>query len=141
MDRKYLIELMAAAIAGMAGACGCASAATPQHTSDLRQDAVGKELGAARNTWTECVRAAIPRVDDPHSPSEVVARAAMKSCAGEYTDMVRVLTSTLAPGCGKDAACTRDVLAKAQRDAIKAATDEVVTSRVREAGAASLRCQ
>jgi hypothetical protein len=139
MNRKNLIELMAAAAATTA-LCGCASVPTPQHTADTRQDRVG-DLGVTRKAWTECVRAAIPGVDDPHSSSAVVARAAMKGCSNEYSAMVRSETHTLAPTCGANADCTRDALAKAEREATRAATEEVVNARVHVAGAQVLKCQ
>ena len=158
MDRKNLIERMAA-IAATAALCGCASAPTPQHTADvpprtadtpqhttdMPQDAT-KELATTRNAWAQCIRAAIPRVDDPQSSSDVlssdvVARAAMKSCSGEYKDMVQALARTLTPTCGRDPDCTRVALATAQREATQVATEDVVTARVEAAGAAALKCQ
>lgn len=144
MNRKNLIALMAA-VAAMAALCGCASVPTPQHTAEMRQEAA-RELGITRNAWAQCIRAAIPRLDDPESFSEVlssddVARAAMKACSEEYKDMVRALARTLAPTCGRDPGCTRAALATAQREATQIATDDVVTERVRAAGAAALQCE
>lgn len=139
MNRTTLMELMVAAAATTA-LCACASAPPPQQTAAMRQEAT-TELGNTRNAWAQCVRAAIPRFDNPQSSSEVVARAAMKGCSDEYADMMRTLTLSLAPSCGGDPDCRRGALAKAQREATKAATDDVVTARVRAAGAASLRCQ
>ena len=139
MNRKNLFELMAA-VAATAALCGCASAPTPQHTADIPQD-TARELGVTRNAWAECVRAAIPRLDHPESSSAVVARAAMNSCSNEYADMVRAWARTLAPTCGRDADCTRGALARAQREAMQAATDDVVTARVRAAGTAALQCE
>jgi hypothetical protein len=139
VNRKNLIELMAA-VAATAALCGCASAPTPQLTADLPQE-TARELDTARNAWTECIRAAIPPLDHPESSSEVVARAAMNGCSAEYTNMTRALARTLAPACGRNPDCTRNALAKAQRDATRAATDEVVSARVRVAGAQVLKCQ
>ncbi len=146
MNRKNLIELMAA-VAATATLCGCASTPTPQpqHTADMRQEAT-RELGITRNAWAQCIRAAIPRLDNPQaSPnvlaSDVVARAAMKSCSEEYTDMMRALARTLAPTCSRDRDCTRGALAKAQREATQVATHDVVTARVQVAGAAALECE
>lgn len=144
MNRKNLIELMGA-VAATAALCGCASAPPPQHTEEVPQQA-SRDLGSARNAWSKCVRAAIPRVDDPQSSagvlsSEAVARAAMKDCSDEYTDMMRALARTLAPTCGRDADCTRRALAAAQSKATQAATEDVVNARVRAAGAAALQCE
>jgi len=139
MNRKNLVGLKVAVAATIA-LCGCASAAAPRHTPEVRQSASGA-LEAARNAWTECVRTAIPGVEDPQSSSEVVARAAMKHCSAQYTDMLRVLASTFVPTCSRDSDCTRSALAKAQREATQAATDEVVTARIRVAGAQVLKCQ
>lgn len=144
MNRMNLIELMAA-VAAAAALCGCASAPRPKQTADMRQQAA-RELGTARNAWAECVRSAIPRLDDPDSSSGVlssgvVARAAMKRCSDEYTDMVRALERTLPPSCGRDPVCTRRALATARREATKVATDEVMTARVQAAGAAALKCE
>ena len=140
MNRKNLIELMAT-VAATVALCGCASAPRPQHTADIRQEPAGAELGITRNAWAECVRAAIPRFDTPQTSSEAVARAAMKGCSDEYTAMERVLTRTLAPTCRRDPDCTRVALAKAQREATQDATADVVTARVRVAGAQVLVCQ
>ncbi|HEY2591373.1 MAG TPA: hypothetical protein VGI35_07255, partial [Steroidobacteraceae bacterium] len=139
MNRKNLIELMAT-VAATVALCGCASAPAPQHTADVRQEAT-KVLGSTRNAWAQCIRAAIPRLDDPQSSSDVlasdvVARAAMKSCSDEYTDMVRALARTLPPTCGRDPDCTRGALATAQREATQVVTEDVVTARVRAAGVA-----
>jgi hypothetical protein len=139
MNRKNLIELMMA-VAASAALCGLASAATPQNTGDSGQEAA-RELDATRNAWLECVRAAIPQLDHPESTSEAVARAAMNSCSDQYADMVRALSRTLGPTCGPDSDCTRNALAKAQSDATRAATDEVVTERIRVAGAQVLKCE
>lgn len=144
MNCKGLIELMAA-VAATVALCGCASAPAPQHAADMRQEAT-RELGITRNAWAQCVRAAIPRLDDPQSSSDVLssdvlARAAMKSCSDEYANMVRALARTLGPTCGRDPDCTRGALAMAQREATQAATDDVVTARVRAAGAAALQCE
>jgi len=144
MNRKNLIELMAA-VAATAALCGCASAPPPRHTADMRQEAA-RDLGITRNAWAQCVRAAIPRLDDPQSSSvvassDVVARAAMRSCSDEYTDMARALVRTLAPTCRRDPDCTRGALATAQREATQVATNDVVTARVRAAGAAALQCE
>jgi hypothetical protein len=87
--------------------CGYASTPTPQHTADVPQEAA-KELAVTRNAWVECLRAAIPRLDQPPSSSEGVARAAV---------------------------------AKAEREATRAATEEVVTERVQVAGAQVLKCE
>jgi hypothetical protein len=139
VNRKNLLELMVA-IAATATLCGCASAPTPQHTADMRQE-TATALEITRNAWADCVRAAIPRLDHPPSSSDVVARAAMNSCSDKYTDMARALSRSLVPTCGRDSDCTRAALAKAQRDATRAATDDVVTERVRAAGAQVLKCQ
>ncbi|MGH8219301.1 MAG: hypothetical protein ACREUT_12185 [Steroidobacteraceae bacterium] len=144
MNRMNLIELMAA-MAATAALCACASAPTPQRTADTRLGAAG-ELGIARKAWEQCIRTAIPRLDHPQSTSDVLssdvlARAAMKSCSEQYTNMVRALADTLAPTCGRDADCRRGALARAQREATRAATGDVVTARVRAAGAAALQCE
>jgi hypothetical protein len=140
MNRRNLIELMAT-VAATVALWGCASAAPPQHTADLRPQPANNELGTAHTAWAECVRAAIPRFENPQSPSEVVARAAMQACSSEYTAVERVLTHSVAPTCGRDPDCTRVALAKAQREAIQDATADVVTARVRVAGAQVLVCQ
>ena len=129
MNRKNLVELMVAA-AAMAALCGPASA----------QEAAG-ELAGTRSTWLACVRAAIPRLDRPESTSDAVARAAMTSCTDQYTAMLGALSRTLVPTCDRDPDCTRAALAKAEREATQAATDEVVTARIRVAGAQVLICQ
>jgi hypothetical protein len=139
VNRKNLVELMVA-VAATAALCGGASAATPQHTEVTAQGAA-RELETSHNAWLECVRAAIPRLDHPESTSEAVARAAMNSCSDQYGDMVRALSRTLAPTCGRDSDCARNGLAKAQREATLTATDEVVTERVRVAGAQVLKCE
>jgi hypothetical protein len=139
MNRRNLLELIVA-VAATAALCGLASAATPQHSEDTGQEATG-ELDATRNAWLECVRAAIPRLDHPESTSDAVARAAMNSCTDRYADMVRAVSRTLVPTCAQDSDCTRNALAKAQSDATRAATDEVVTARIRVAGARVLECQ
>jgi len=139
MNRKTLMELMVA-IAATAALCGCVSAPVPQHTADLGQVSA-RELDSARNAWMECVRAAIPRLDHPESSSAVVASAAMSGCSGEYTQLERVLARSLVPTCGQDADCTRNALAKAQREATQAAIDDVIAARVRVAGAQVLKCE
>ena len=139
MNRRSLPELVVA-VAATAALCGLASAATPQHTADTAQEAT-RELDATRNAWLECVRAAIPRLDHPESTSDAVARAAMTSCTDRYADLVRALSRTLVPTCAQDSDCTRNALAKAQSEATRAATDEVVTARIRVAGARVLECQ
>jgi hypothetical protein len=140
MNSKYLIKLMVA-VAATAAVGGRASAATPQNTGDTGQQAA-KELDVTRNAWLECVRAAIPpRLEHPESPSEAVARAAMNSCSDQYADMMRAVSRTLAPSCGRDSDCTRNALAKAHSEATRTATDEVVTARIRVAGAQVLICQ
>jgi len=139
MNRWNLIGLIAT-IAVTAALCGCASAPPAQPTTDTQRQAA-KELGIARSVWTECVRVAIPRLNDSQSASEVVARAAMKGCSDQYTAMERALTLTLAPSCGRDPACARGALATAQREATQAATDEVMSARVRTAGAQVLQCE
>jgi hypothetical protein len=138
MNRKNLIELIVT-VAATTALCGCASAPTAQHTVDLRQEAGA--VGIARDAWTECVEAAIPQFDNPETSSADVARAAMKRCTDQYTVMEQALVRTLAPSCGGDASCTRRALAKTQREATQAATDDVVTARVRVAGAQVLKCQ
>ena len=139
MNRRNRIGLIVAG-AATAALCGLASAATPQHTEDTAHDAA-RELDVTRNAWLECVRAAIPQLDHPESTSDAVARAAMSSCADQYADMMRALSRTLGPTCGRDSDCTRNALAKAQSEATRAATDEVVTERIRVAGAQVLICQ
>ena len=139
MNRKNLIELVFVA-AATAALCGLANAATPRHTDDTGPEAA-RGLDVTRNAWLECVRAAIPRVDHPESTSEAVARAAMTSCTDRYADMVRALSRTLVPSCGPDSDCARKALAKAQSEATRSATDEVVTARIRVAGAQVLVCQ
>jgi hypothetical protein len=137
--RNPTIELMAV-VAATVVLCGCASAPPPQRTTNMRQEAA-KELDAPGNPWSECVRAAIPPLDDPHSPSEIVARAAMARCSNEYSEMSQALARTLEPACGQDTDCMRGVLATIQREATRAATDDVVTARVRVAGAQVLKCE
>jgi hypothetical protein len=139
MKLKDLIQLMMAA-AATAVLCGRASAATPQPAGDTAQ-AAARELDVSRNAWLECVRAAIPRLDHPESTSEAVARGAMNGCADPFANMVRALSRTLGPTCGQDSDCARNALAKAQSEATRAATDEVVTARIRVAGAQVLICQ
>lgn len=128
------------AVTAAAALCGCAGAPMPQHITQERQQATA-ELGIARNAWAQCVRAAIPPLDEPQSPSEAVARAAMKGCSDRYTDMMQALARTLAPACGRNPDCTSSALAKAAREATQDATDDVVTSRVRVAGAQVLKCE
>src|SRR5665213_1174728 len=139
MNRKNLIGLVVA-VTATAALCGRASAATPQNPGDTGQEAA-RELDVTRNAWLECVRAAIPRLDHPESTSDAVARAAVNSCSAQYADMVRALSRTLLPTCGQDSDCTRNALAKAEREATRVATDEVVTARIRVAGAQVLICQ
>lgn len=139
MNRKNLMQLLVALTAA-AASCGPASAATPQHAEATTQGAASA-LDVARNAWLECVRAAIPRLDHPESPSAAVARAAMDSCADRYADLVRALSRRLASSCAQDSGCTDNALAKAQSEATQAATDEVVTARIRVAGARVLECQ
>jgi hypothetical protein len=45
------------------------------------------------------------------------------------------------PSCGQDSNCTRAALAKAEREATRTAIDEVMTARIRVAGAQVLECQ
>jgi hypothetical protein len=135
MNRKNRIELVAAA-AATAALCGCTIVPTSRHTVESRQESVGN-LDVARKAWTDCIQAAIPRVDDPHSSSVVVARVAMKGCSDEYSAMTRTLAST----CGRNPDCTRDTLAKAERVATQAATEDVVNARVHVAGAQVLKCE
>jgi hypothetical protein len=139
MNRKSLIEMMVALVA-TAALGGCVSAPAPQPTAVTPQGAA-RGLDMTRNAWAECVRAAIPRLDHPESSSEVVAHAAMNSCSDKYADVVRALSRTLAPSCGRDSDCTRVALAKAEHEATRAATEAVVTSRVQTAGAQVLKCQ
>jgi hypothetical protein len=139
MNRRNLTGLMAAAAAACA-LCGLANADTPQHTQDTAQEAAGG-VDATRNVWLACVRAAIPRLDHPESTSEAVARAAMDSCSDQYADMVRALSRSLVPTCAQDSDCARNALAKAQGEASRVATDEVVTARIRVAGEQVLVCQ
>jgi hypothetical protein len=132
VKRTILIELMMAV---------AATAALSEYAiADTRQQG-GGELGIARNAWAECVRAAIPRLDHPPLTSDVVARAAMDSCADQYSDLVRALSRTLAPTCARDSDCTRAAVAKAQGEATRTAVDEVMTARIRVAGAQVLECQ
>jgi hypothetical protein len=139
MTRRYLMALMVT-VAATAALCGRANAATPQHTPDVGQEAA-RELEVTRNAWSECVRDAIPRLDQPESTSEAVARAAMKSCSVQYTAMLGALSRTLVPTCDRDSDCTRAALAKAEREATRAATEEVVSARIRVAGAQVLKCE
>jgi hypothetical protein len=139
MNRKNLIELMVG-IAATAALCGRASAAAPQQTDGIGQEAA-RELEVTRNAWLECVRAAIPRLDHPESTSNAVAHAAMNSCSDQHTAMLVALSRTLVPTCDRDSDCTRAALAKAEREATQAATDEVVTARIRVAGAQVLKCE
>ena len=139
MNRKTPIGLRAA-MAATAVLCGLAGAATPQHTEDTAQEAAA-ELDVSRSAWLECVRAAIPRLDQPESTSETVARAAMNGCTDQYATVERALSRALAPSCSRDSDCTRDALAKARSEATRAATDEVMTARIRVAGAQVLVCQ
>jgi hypothetical protein len=138
MIRKNLIAMLLAVVA-TAAVCGPASAATPQQTEGTGQQAA-QELDVTRAAWMECIRAAIPRLDHPPAISDVVARAAMDSCADKYSDMVRALSRTLVPSCGQDSNCTRAALAKAEREASRTAIDEVMTARIRVAGAQVLEC-
>jgi hypothetical protein len=139
MNRKNLIMLMVAA-AATAALCGNAAADTPQNTGGTGQEAA-TELDLTRNAWLECVRAAIPRLDQSEATSDTVARAAMNSCSDRYADMMRALSHTLLPSCGQDSDCTRNALAKSQSEATRTATDEVVAARIRVAGAQVLICQ
>jgi hypothetical protein len=139
MNRKNLIELMVG-IAATAALCGRASAATPQHAEGMGQEAA-RELDVTRNAWLECVRAAIPVLDHPESTSAAVARTAMNSCSDQYTAMLGALSRTLVPTCDRDSDCARAALAKAEREATQAATDEVVTARIRVAGAQVIKCE
>jgi hypothetical protein len=139
MNRKNLTELMMA-VAATAALCGPANAAPPQNTGDTAQEAA-RERDVTRNAWLECVRAAIPRLDNPESTSDAVAHAAMSSCSDQYAVMVRALSRTLVSTCDRDSECTRTAVAKAQNEATRAATDEVVTARIRVAGARVLECQ
>ena len=139
MNRKNLIELMVG-IAATAALCGRVSAAPPPHTEGMGQEAA-RELDVTRNAWLECVRAAIPPLDQPESPSAAVARAAMNSCSVQYTAMLGALSRTLVPTCDRDSDCTRAAQAKAEREATRAATEEVVSARIRVAGAQVLKCE
>ena len=139
MNRKNLIELMVG-IAATAALCGRVSAAPPPHTEGMGQEA-DRELDGTRNAWLECVRTAIPRLDHPESTSNAVAHAAMNSCADQYTAMLRVVSRALVPTCDRDSDCAHAALAKAEREATQAATDEVVTARIRVAGAQVLKCE
>jgi hypothetical protein len=139
MNRKNLLELTVA-VAATAALCGPAGAATPQHTEQTAQQAA-RELDVARNAWLECVRAAIPQLDRPEFTSDAVAHAAMSGCLDRYADMVQALSRTLLPHCSQDSDCARNALAKAQNEATRVATDEVVTARIRVAGARVLECQ
>jgi hypothetical protein len=139
MNRKNLIELLVA-VTATAALCGLANAATPQHAEDTAQESA-KGLDVTRNAWLECLRAAIPPLDHPESTSDAVARAAMNSCSDQYAAVERALARTLVPSCGRDPDCTRNALAKAQTEAARAATEEVVTARIRVAGARVLECQ
>jgi hypothetical protein len=56
-------------------------------------------------------------------------------------NVVRALSRTLEPTCGQDSECTRAAVAKAEREATRAATEEVVTERVQGAGAQVLKCE
>jgi hypothetical protein len=76
----------------------------------------------------------------------VAATAALCGCASvpapQHTaDVERIVARSLAPRCGRAADCTRNALAKAQREATQAASDEVVTARVPVAGAQVLKCE
>jgi hypothetical protein len=139
VNRKNLIEMLLA-VAATAALCGGASAATPKRSEDGGQQAV-RALDVTRAAWAECIRAAIPRLDQPPATSDLVARAAMDSCSDKYSDMVRALSRTLVPSCGEDLKCTRAALAKAEREATQTAIDEVTTARIRVAGARVLECQ
>lgn len=139
MNRKNPIGLMVA-LAATAALCGPAGAATPQNSGDKGQEAA-QELDVTRNAWLECVRAAIPRLEHPESTSDAVAHAVMNSCSSQYRVMAGALARSLAPSCGQDADCTRNALAKARQEATRLATDEVVTARIRVAGAQVLECQ
>lgn len=136
MNRKNLIGLMAA----LAAVAGSASAQeTARESAPTEQAATA--AGTARKVWAECVRAAVLRLDDSESPSDAVARLAMKSCSDQYTDMVRAVELTLAPSCGRDPDCTRGALATLEREATQAATKEVLAARVRVSNEAVLKCQ
>jgi hypothetical protein len=136
MNRRNLVGPIVA-LAATAALCGCASAPVQQGAVETRQEATAN-LEAARNAWAECVRTAIPRFDTAQTASEVVAGAAMNACSDRYTTMWRALERTT---CGRDSACTRDAAVKAQRDATRTATDEVMSARVKVAGAQVLQCQ
>lgn len=137
MNRKTLIKLTTLAATAL---CGWASAASAQNTADPGPAAV-KDVSTARAAWTQCVRTAILKLDDSLSPSDVIARAAMKGCTEQYAAVTQALQRTLTPSCTQDPNCTRQALETAQRDAAKAATDEVMAARVRVAGAQVLICQ
>lgn len=139
MNCKILIELLATS-AAMAVLCGSANASPPPHTVESPQQPIG-DVSVARGTWQQCVRAAIPRVDEPQTSSAAVARAAMKNCSNQYTAMMQAVSQALPPACDHDPACTRAALAKAEREAMQSATDDVVTERVQVAGAQVLKCQ
>ena len=139
MNRKNLIGLLVA-VAATAALSSIASAATPQRVEDSGQE-TAKTPDVTRNAWLECVRSAIPALDHPESTSEAVARAAMNRCSDQYAAMLEVVSHQLVPTCGQDSVCTRNAVAKAERDAAQAATEEVVTARIRVAGAQVLVCQ
>ncbi len=139
MNRKSLIPLMIA-IAATPSLCGLAGAATPLHTEDSAHQAA-RELDLTRIAWLECVRAAIPRFDHPESTSAAVAHAAMNNCSDQYTAMLDALARSLVPSCDRESDCARAAQAKAEREATQVATDEVVTARIRVAGAQVLECQ
>jgi len=88
-----------------------------------------------------CASAPTPGPDHPESSSEVVARVALNGCSDDYTNMTRAMARTLASTCDPDPECTVGALATAQREASQAATDALVTERVRAAGAQVLECE
>jgi hypothetical protein len=139
MKHKNLIGMLVA-FAATAVLSGQAPASTLRRTADIQQGGAG-ELGVARNAWTECIRAAIPALDIPPATADAVARAAMHSCSEKYSDMTQALTRTLEPTCGQDSKCTQAALARADRDAIRAAVEEVTAERIRVANAQVLKCQ
>lgn len=139
MNRKNLIKLLVA-IAVTAPVSGYAAPPTPQQNPDVPRPAA-TALASTRGAWMDCIRGAIPHLDQPPATSEEVARAALSSCADQYAQVTQALTRTLDPACAQDARCAQTALADAEHDATHAALEEVMAARIRVAGAQVLVCE
>ena len=138
MNRRNRIALGVVAVTSALGAWALAGAAP--HEPDARRDAAA-EFAATRSALAHCIQRALPGLDDHLSSSESVARAALKSCTREFTDMVQAVARLYAPSCGGGSDCTQGALANAERGSTQVAIDEVNTERIRLAGAQVLICQ